>query len=165
MRNAAVNHFDGNAARKIQYDVYSENNVLKEKKKTRAHGKAAVKVIATVVIIFLMCFTIMYRYALATEMNYKINSLNQEYTKLKDTNSMLKVEIGEKTDLDQIREFASNELGMTAPIKTQIMHVCVPGEDITVVSEEYRDFDRAPAGKGPFTVITDRISRLSKLLY
>jgi len=69
-------HFDGNAARKIEYDVYKENVVLKQKRKFRTHGRITARVLAVVFLVFMMGFTIMYRYALLTEMNETLNRHN-----------------------------------------------------------------------------------------
>src|SRR5690554_2813477 len=109
-------HFDGNAARKIEYDVYKENVVLKQKRKFRTHGRITARVLAVVFLVFMMGFTIMYRYALLTEMNYDIEQLNRKYTEMKNDNSMLKVKIGEQTVLEKVGEVAGNKLGMTVPV-------------------------------------------------
>jgi cell division protein FtsL len=164
MRNITGSHFDGNAARKIEYDVYSENRVLKEKKITRARGKVTSRVVFVVFLVFLMGITVMYRYALLTEINYDIDRLNQQYMDLKNDNSMLRVEIGAKTVLEEIADTAKTRLGMALPVSSQIIHLRVPGEDYTVVSEEYRK-EGPSTVEEPFTVLVDKISRLSKLLY
>lgn len=157
-------HFDGNAARKIEYDVYKENVVLKQKRKFRTHGRITARVLAVVFLVFMMGFTIMYRYALLTEMNYDIEQLNRKYTEMKNDNSMLKVKIGEQTVLEKVGEVAGNKLGMTVPVNSQMVQVRVPGEDYTKVSEEYTD--REPSTlEGVFAVLIDKVSRISKLLY
>ena len=165
MGNITGSYFDGNAARKIVYDVYSENKVLKEKKITRARGKAAARIVSVVFLVFLMGFIVMYRYALVTEMNYEIEQLNRKYMELKNDNSMLKVEIGAKTVLEEIGDIARTRLGMTVPVSSQVIHIRVPGEDYTVVSEKYKNQERVSASEEPFTALVDKISRLSKLLY
>jgi hypothetical protein len=53
---------------------------------------------------------------------------------------------------------------MALPVSSQIIHLRVPGEDYTVVSEEYRK-EGPSTVEEPFTVLVDKISRLSKLLY
>ncbi len=165
MRSAAYESIDGTAARKINYDVYSSNSYLKQKKKARSYGKYKARLAISIFLIFLMGITLMYRYALATELNYRINSLNQEYMELLDLNSVLRVEIEEKTDLDEIKRVAMKELDMCVPSRSQIIHVKVPGEDNTVVSEQYSDYSTKNTGKGTFAVLVDRISRFTRLLY
>ncbi|HOJ10800.1 MAG TPA: cell division protein FtsL [Clostridiales bacterium] len=129
----------GTAAEKIQYDVYEKNKVLKEKKQYKANNAIKLKMVASILLAFLIGFAVMYRYALIADMNYKISNMERQYEKLKNENSRLKVAIENETNLSRISEIAQNELGMQKPDKYQIVHIRVPKTSYTVISDAYKN--------------------------
>lgn len=129
----------GNTARKLEYDVYEENKVLSEKKKQRTNNKVKVRVVVAFMAVFALCSVVMYRYALITEMNYKINAGMNALDQLKDENSILEVKIEKELDLQKIQQYAQENLGMQKPDKSQCVFVNVPRSDFTVVSDKQDD--------------------------
>ncbi len=129
----------GTSAKKIQYDVYEENKVLKEKKKYRSNRFTKIKIVFSILLVFLAGFVVMYRYALITDLNYKISRLEKEYNNLKDDNSRLKIAIEKDTDLSRIKSTAEERLDMQKPDKYQIVHIRVPKNNFTITSETYKN--------------------------
>lgn len=129
----------GTLAKQIQYDVYEENEVLKEKKKYRLNRITKFKAVVSILLIFALGFIVAYRYALITDLNYKISKLEREYENLRDENSRLKVAVEKDTDLPRIKEAAEKKLGMQKPDKYQIVYIRVPKSNFTVTSETYKN--------------------------
>lgn len=128
----------GTSAKKVQYDVYEENEVLKEKKKYRSNRGIKAKIVFSILLVFSTIFIVMYRYALITNINYEISKLEKEYKSLKDDNSRLKIAIEKETDLSKVKSIAEERLGMQSPDKYQIVHIRVPKSNYTVTSETYK---------------------------
>lgn len=129
----------GSSAKKIQYDVYEENKVLKEKKKYRSNRFKKTRIVFSILLVFLTGFVVMYRYALITDLNYKISRLEKEYETIKNDNSRLKVAVEKNTDLSRIKTTAEERMNMQKPDKYQIVHIRVPKNNFTVISETYKN--------------------------
>ncbi len=132
------NYVHGTAAEKLDYDVYSENVLLKDKKRQRANNKVKTKMVLSIALVFVMFFFVMYRYAVITELNYKLDSINKKYNDIKNDNTSLKVSIERELDLNKIRQTAESRLGMHTPDKYQIVFVKVQKHDYTSVGEGYK---------------------------
>lgn len=139
MKNGDYVH--GTSARKIQYsqyDVYEKNQVLKEKKKYRSNRFIKIKVVLSVLLVSFVGFTAIYRYALITDLNYKISKLKTEHKNLVNDNLRLRIAIEKNTDLAEIKSVAENRLGMQKPDKYQIVYIRVPKDNFTVASDTYK---------------------------
>ncbi|HOQ36433.1 MAG TPA: cell division protein FtsL [Acetivibrio sp.] len=128
-------YIEGTAVRKLEYDVYEENKVLSAKKKQRNNNKVKRKVVFCILIIFALGCLAMYRNAQITEMNYEINKQLKAYNEIKDENIRLRVAIENSINIQEVKEYAENKLGMHKPDDHQIAYVKVPQKDITIVSE------------------------------
>lgn len=153
----------GSTAEKLQYDVYQENKVLKDKKRYRNNNKAKLKTICYVMMLFLACLTVIYRYAMITELNYKIAKINKGYNELRNENARLKVEIDKETDLNKIRAAAESRLGMQRPDKYQTVYVNVPKIDFTETVETNTPADNTKSDM--FAMVWNKVGRLTHLLY
>lgn len=153
----------GSTAEKLQYDVYQENKVLKAKKRYRNNNKAKLKTICYVMMLFLACLTVIYRYAMITELNYKIAKINKSYNELRNENTRLKVEIDKETDLNKIRAAAESRLGMQRPDKYQIVYVNVPKIDFTETVETNTPANNTKSDM--FAIVWNKMGRLTHLLY
>lgn len=162
MNQAEQNYIHGTAAKKIEYDVYEENNVLKAKRKHKTNNKAKLKVLCNIFVVFVLIFLVIFRYAMITELNYNIDKSLKEYNTIKNENSILRVNIEKETDLYKIKEIAENKLGMHKPDKFQIVYVNVPKNDFSVVSEEYSGSKK---NNNLFGVLTDKLGKLTHLVY
>ncbi len=123
----------GSTARQLQYDVYEENTVLKEKKRYKNNRKIKFKLVLSILAVFVAGLTVVYRFAAITELSYQINQSEKTYNELRNENSILKVQVETLTDLTDIREKAETRLGMQKPDKSQVVYIQVPRSDYTVV--------------------------------
>lgn len=162
MIEAGDKYVYGTAAKKLEYDVYENNKVLKAKKQQRNNNKVKLRMVFNLVFVFSLVFAMMYRYALITEMNYEIDKLNVQYNKIRDENSRLKLEIEKTMNLASIEKIAEEKLGMQKPDKNQIVYVSVPKNDYTIASDTY---GKNLKDKGVFAVFFNKIGGLANLLY
>ncbi len=136
-------YVEGTAARQLEYDVYEENKVLREKKRYKNNRKVKLKSVLTIVAILAAALVVMYRYAIITEMSYEINQKESDYNKLRNANALLKVEIETQTNLTDIKEIAETRLGMQTPDKSQLVYINVPREDYTITLDPKGENDRS----------------------
>lgn len=134
-------YVEGSAARKLEYDVYEENKVLREKKRYKNNRKVKFKSVLTIVSILAAALAVMCRYAIITEISYEISQKEAQYNSLKNENALLKVQIETQTNLTDIKETAETRLGMQTPDKSQIVYIKVPREDYTISLEPKDDND------------------------
>lgn len=123
----------GSAARQLEYDVYEENKVLKAKKRYKSHRKIKLRMVMAIIAVLAAGLVVMCRYAIITKLSYDLNKLEKDYEKIRNENSMLKVQIETKTDLNEVKEAAEKRLGMQMPDKSQIIYIKVPRNDYTVM--------------------------------
>jgi len=123
----------GSAARQLEYDVYEENQVLRAKKTYRSHRKIKLRMVMAILAVFAAGLAVMCRYAIITKVSYQINQKQKAYEQIRNENSLLRVQIETKTDLNEIKEVAENRLGMQMPDKSQIVYIKVPRNDYTVL--------------------------------
>lgn len=152
----------GTAAEKLDYQVPEENKVPEVKKNDKKSSRIKFKLLLNVFAVFAICFIIIFRYALITELNYKINKSNISYNEIKNENSRIKVELEKDMDLHKVKEVAESRLGMQKPDKFQIVYVNVPKSDFTIVSDSAKD----EKFKGNvFMGILNKIGEFTRLLY
>lgn len=157
------NYIQGTAARKLEYDVYEENKVLSEKKKRRVNNKLKIKVLFAFMVVFALCGFLMYRYALITDLNYKINTRMNALTEIKNENTWLKVKIEEDLDLQKIQKFAEENLGMQKPDKSQCTFVKVPRSDFTTASNKNEGGIKNT--NNIFEALISKVDKLTEFLY
>ncbi len=157
------NYIQGTAARKLEYDVYEENKVLSNKKKQRVNNKLKVKVVFAFMVAFALSGFVMYRYALITDLNYKINTKMNALTEIKNENTRLKVKIERELDLQKIQQFAEENLGMQKPDKSQCTFVKVPRSDFTTASN--KNEGRAKNSDNIFEALLSKVDKLTEFLY
>lgn len=133
MNQKGYEYVHGSAARQLEYDVYEENQVLKAKKIYKSHRKTKLRMVMAILAVFAAGLAVMCRYAVITEISYQINKSAKAYEEIRNENSMLRVRIETKTDLNEIREAAENRLGMQMPDKSQVVYIKVPRSDYTVM--------------------------------
>lgn len=151
-------YVQGSAARQLQYDVYEENSVLKAKKQYKNNRKVKLKMVLSILAVLFAALVVMYRFALITQLSYNINRNEEAYNKLRNDNSILKVEVETLTDLTEIKEIAETRLGMQKPDKSQVVYIKVPRNDFTVVMNPQEGAD------GSGSLLKALITRLSGLV-
>ena len=84
---------------------------------------------------FAMCFLILYRYGLLSEMNLKLGQMNRACANLRESGRVLKVEIETSLQLEDIRNEAVARFSMHEPATNQVVPVRVPKSQYSVVSD------------------------------
>ena len=136
LSTANNNYVFGSNAKKIEYDVYENNKVLKRKKRKRIRTKNRIKFFLFLVSIFFMGYLTISQYFVIAELNYKINQDKNNKAKLMNENALLKVEIDKATDYNIIKEIAEKELGMQKPDKAQKIYVKIPKDEYIMVYDK-----------------------------
>lgn len=155
-------YVNGSTARKLEYDVYQENSVLKEKKKYRNSRIVKFKLVLSILAVLAAGLFVTYRFAAITQMSYNISQTEAKYYELRNDNSRLRMQIEKDTDLNSIKLSAEKRLGMQMPDKSQMVYVNVPKSDYTVVMSTGADMEK---GEGnPFTVFMNKMAGLVSLL-
>lgn len=131
-----------------QYDVYEKNSVLKAKKQYKNNRKVKLKLVLSILAVLIAALAVMYRFALITQLSYKINQSEITYNDLRNKNSILKVQVETQTDLAEIKERAETRLGMQKPDKSQIIYIKVPRNDYTVVMKAQNEEENGSIFKG-----------------
>ena len=119
----------GTGAKKLDYNVYEENEFLKTKKKEKEGNRQKLKILMHVMLCCGLALVMMYRYCLLTEMNYNVSKKYSEYEQLKNSNIALRVSVEKEADLLKIKEIAQNKLNMQTVDKEQVVYVKVPTND------------------------------------
>ena len=152
-----ANYVYGSAAKKLDYDIYEQNPILKNRKKEKEGNKEKVKILCHVALCCGLALVMMYRYCLLTEMNYNVNKKYSEYQELQNRNVALKVSIEKEADLLKIKELAQDRLDMQIVKKDQIVYVKVPTSD-------YVKYGKETTKKGLGQIISSKIGVLKKYM-
>lgn len=157
----------GNTARKLDYDEFNKENDVHSRpvRKRRTHKKAKIKAIFTIIFAFVLCMTIMYRYASIVQMNYEVNKMEKAYNDIRNDNSRLTVEVEKQIDLSRVREIAQTKLNMMQPDKSQVTYVEIPRSDYTIVADGYKYKGKAGAGNNMFAVVFEKVSKFIRMFY
>lgn len=126
----------GSAAKRIEYDVYKENQVLRNRKIRKSLRKIKIKLMMSVLFVFFCSMFMMYRYAQITDLNYRINESQKTLGKITNENLKLKVRIDRSLDLSMVRDIAISRLGMHKPERYQMVAVSVPKDDYVKYNEK-----------------------------
>jgi len=164
-------YIQGSTARQLQpveeavsqprYDVYEENTVLKEKRKYKSYRKVKFRLVLSILLAFFAGLTVMYRFAVITQLSHDLNKKEQLYDTLRNENAILRVKVETNTDLEQIKEIAETKLGMQKPDKNQIVYIKVPRNDYTIVLNTPEK--EGGEGDNIFKTIIKRIAGLIRL--
>ena len=116
------------------------------------------RLIFCIVALASMCFVVLYRFSILSDLNATMNRMNEEYNALRNENRLLKVEIETSIDLDRVKQVAEAEMGMHKPDRFQIVPVSVPKNDYNVVlDQQYIDQATDNSGKPLLKGILDAI--------
>jgi len=110
-----------------------------------------------IIVSFCLCFLILYRYGVLSEMNLQLGKMNRECALLKDTGRMLKVDIESSIQLDRVRDLAKSEYAMHEPISNQIIPVFIPKSQYSVVKDPKYISELADTKRTFFTWALDSI--------
>ena len=93
------------------------------------------QVMIVVAIVFVLCCTIIYRYASILESNQKINALEKQYIDVLAANQALQTKIDRGLEMGEIEEYARKELGMMKPESAQMFYVDMKLSDDGVTTQ------------------------------
>lgn len=149
-----MNKVNGNLAYKTKYNVNNarpsevltsqdEVSVIRnfQKQMSKQRIFAMISFIALVTAITFAFAGILIRNSQLLEMNYANVKLEREISQMEKQTSILKEELAKKTNLDTIRQIATEQLLMQEPGQKQIATVVIPQTDVLIVesSEPKKD--------------------------
>ncbi|NLY18282.1 MAG: cell division protein FtsL [Clostridiaceae bacterium] len=137
------NYVHGSAAPKLPDSPVREEQRVRRKRPVRKKvvqpevvAFPLKRMIACILIGFMLVFVIISRFSAITEMNCRLSALAGEYETLKDSNRRLQAEIGSKINLEKVRMIAENELNMKMPDSYHRIPVKVPRVNYSLVNQE-----------------------------
>ena len=128
-------YMHGTTAKKLEYDIYEENDLLRRKMQEKKANQEKRKILMQVFFCCALALVMMYRYSLLTEMNYNIGKKYKEYENIRNSNIALRVSIEKEGNLSNIKDQAKTRLGMQNANKNQIVYVKVPTSDFVKYSD------------------------------
>lgn len=133
-----------------------------EAKKARAvkSAKARLKTIASILLVFAVACTILYRNVIIIESSTEAQQLEEKLTTLQAANTKLNYELKKEVDLKKVEEIATTKLGMKRPDKHQTVYV-----DVT--QKNYAEVKNSAADKtlgGTFSVIKQKVINVLEYL-
>ena len=155
-------YINGSTARKLEYNVYEENEVLKAKKQYKNNRKAKARVVISVLVVFVAGLVVMYRFALITQLNYNIYKSEKQYYDIRNENMLIRAQVEKDTDLASIKEIAETRLAMQKPDKSQVVYIKVPRNDYTVVMNVQDKVEQLDGNT--FSLLIDKIAGFINLL-
>lgn len=98
-----------------------------ERQKARAANKAnlhrMLKISAALLGIFVICCTLIYRYAIILEANDTISKLQKDYSAVVAQNQSIETKLAKTFESSALERIATQELGMVKPDASQIIYV------------------------------------------
>ncbi len=101
-----------------------------------AQKKRLLRTFCLIAGVFVMCFMMIYRYAMILETNDRITKLNQQIAQLESGNQLLEAKVDRALELGTLEAYATEELGMIRPDTSQMFYVTVTMEDSGAVEAE-----------------------------
>jgi len=101
--------------RAYQHEIYTQRE--------KAYKNHKLRYIVRLVMVALLLFSVLYRFSIITEYQYKIEKLRSEIEGISMQNERLKVEIASLKSISRIEEIAVNKLNMKEPDKQQIIYI------------------------------------------
>ena len=155
-------YINDSTARKLEYNVYEENEVLKAKKQYKNNRKDKVRVVISVLVVLIAGLVVMYRFALITQLNFNIYKSEKLYYDIRNENMLIRAQVEKDTDLQSIKETAETRLAMQKPDKSQVVYIKVPRNDYTVVMNVQDKVEQLDGNT--FSLLIDKIAGFINLL-
>lgn len=122
----------------VAYDLEPEvQSKIKTKAKSGKKNKASykLKLMGTILVVFLLSFLLVYRFTLVMKLTYDIRNLKTQITEVNNDNENIKIQLAQMNNIKLIEKIAIEKGGMVVPDATQIKYVSV--KPLTVASEKY----------------------------
>lgn len=111
---------------KPKVDTSAASEKRQKQIKSNSVGINRAKLKKTVVaagIFFLLCLTVLYRYAVLLQCNQEIEGMSAELEELLATNQAMQTKIDKQLEMSEIEKYAKAELGMMKPQAYQITYI------------------------------------------
>lgn len=107
------------------------------KKTTSTHRKTTVQVSKKQVlkfavaglVIFVLCFAVLYRYGMILKKNQEMKNLESDLNGVLSVNQAIRSKIDKQMELSEIEKYAKSELGMMKPQPYQIFYIDMDMQD------------------------------------
>lgn len=129
----------------------SQREALRRKKHLKLKSQA--RIIMSIVIIFIMGITIIYRYSEIYTMQGKLLNLQNEERNITSQNENLKYKLSSYDDIKEIQKNATEKLHMIQPNDSNVVHVNLSKNSITVK----KDGNTNNKSKNIFEVIMSKL--------
>ena len=125
----------GSSAYKLEVPETTTTEQHKRVVKSRRHKQARLKkrVAFGLVTAFVVAFGLASRFAVLTDINAEVNTLDKELSLIQGQNKQTELAIEQSYDLKKVEEIAITELGMTRPSKAQITYISMNSADYAEV--------------------------------
>lgn len=102
-----------------------KDKIERRKEAKRRKSRAKLRFLGIVVLMFLVCMFILYRYSQITHLSYEVDNLQKEVTELNREKEDLKLELDSLKNVARIEKDAKLKLGMNYPTEDQIVYLNV----------------------------------------
>lgn len=124
---------------------------VKKKKRYSLKNKAKFFNMLYLAVVFVVAFTICFRYVYIYGQREEINATAEELDALVTANTQLELNIEQMVDTKSVEEYASSVLGMKKPDRYQISYIVASGEDVMETA-------KADDNRSIFGIITDKLA-------
>ena len=107
----------------------TKKTVAQERKATYSKAEI-VKVCAVLVLAFVLCCSVVYRYAVILECNQEIKALEKQVDAILSENQVMQGKIDRSLEVGEIEKVAREELGMMKPEAYQIFYIDMDMQDV-----------------------------------
>ena len=118
-------------------------------------GKISVKLILTLLFIFLAAMGSAFSNAVIGDVRNRIGAARRELTSEREANAALRAQITQKYTLDEVERIAKEKLGMNKPDASQIIWIEVPRQSHVVLNDEREAYE---SDSGFFKRIADYVT-------
>lgn len=130
LQSSKKNYYQyGATAKKLEYDVYEENDFLRNKRKKIKYTQSKTKMFLISLFLFACGMIVMYRYAIITDLNYNIQDAREAYARIQNDNLVTEMTIQSSLDLSNVRRIAESDLRMYEPRREEIIIINVSRGD------------------------------------
>ena len=121
------------------------------------------RLIGNVLLVCVFAFVILFRYSAIVEKDHELGILKEKRNEILDQNKRIQVQIDSATNLENVEQIATTELGMSKPEKYQTVYVTIQGDDYVEVAEE---IDYQPVeGKHFYATIIQTLGNVLEYLF
>lgn len=123
-KKPSKNYVYGSVAYKIQPEISDEKKPIK-KRKTKSRVKIKLKMVRRVLIIGIISFLTLTRFASMIKLTYDIRTVKSDIKKVQETNENTRVQMAKMNNIKSLEATAVSKFGMVIPEKNQIVYIDV----------------------------------------